>query len=55
MVVVGHVDAGKSTLLGQVLVKMGYVTQARAHCHQCLVQNAALDLIESILQNCSGW
>ncbi|CAM9718629.1 unnamed protein product [Ectocarpus sp. 12 AP-2014] len=31
MVVIGHVDAGKSTLMGQVLVQMGQVTQRVLH------------------------
>ncbi|CAB1097659.1 unnamed protein product [Ectocarpus sp. CCAP 1310/34] len=31
MVVIGHVDAGKSTLMGQVLVQMGQVTQRALH------------------------
>ncbi|CAN0361140.1 unnamed protein product, partial [Discosporangium mesarthrocarpum] len=31
MVVVGHVDAGKSTLMGQVLVKLGHVNQRTLH------------------------
>ncbi|KAG5178193.1 P-loop containing nucleoside triphosphate hydrolase protein [Tribonema minus] len=34
MVVVGHVDAGKSTLMGQVLVKMGHVSQRVLHKHE---------------------
>ncbi|CAM9487367.1 unnamed protein product, partial [Hapterophycus canaliculatus] len=31
MVVIGHVDAGKSTLMGQVLVQMGQVSQRALH------------------------
>ena len=31
MVVLGHVDAGKSTLMGQLLVQLGYVDQRQLH------------------------
>lgn len=30
MVVLGHVDAGKSTMMGQVLVQAGYISQREA-------------------------
>ena len=34
MVVVGHVDAGKSTLMGQVLVQLGHVTKRTVQKYQ---------------------
>lgn len=30
MVVLGHVDAGKSTMMGQVLVQSGYISKREA-------------------------
>ena len=34
MVVIGHVDAGKSTLMGHVLVQMGYVPPRQMHKYE---------------------
>eukprot|EP00904_Undaria_pinnatifida_P000821 jgi/Undpi1/1073/HiC_scaffold_10.g04536.m1 len=34
MVVIGHVDAGKSTLMGQLLVQVGQVSQRVLHKHE---------------------
>lgn len=34
LVVVGHVDAGKSTLMGHLLVKMGYVSSKKMHSYE---------------------
>lgn len=32
LVVLGHVDAGKSTLMGRLLADLGVVTQKQVHC-----------------------
>jgi len=34
LVVIGHVDAGKSTLMGHLLVKMGYVSSKKMHSYE---------------------
>lgn len=34
LVVVGHVDAGKSTLMGHLLYKMGYVSSKKMHSYE---------------------
>ena len=34
LVVVGHVDAGKSTLMGHLLFKMGYVSSKKMHSYE---------------------
>jgi len=34
LVILGHVDAGKSTLMGRLLYEMGYVDQRTVHKNQ---------------------
>jgi hypothetical protein len=51
LVVVGHVDAGKSTLMGHVLFKVGEVTQKEMH--KCKMQAAANSKIKLLI--IGGW
>lgn len=34
MVVIGHVDAGKSTIMGHLLYQLGHVTQRQMHKYE---------------------
>ena len=34
LVIIGHVDAGKSTLMGHLLVKLGYVSSKKMHSYE---------------------